>query len=111
MSIHTNHKTPSKGQHKFNRYLLGYVLSIILTLAAFLLVDYHTLSPHLIVILVFAFAVIQAYVQVLCFIRSNTSSQDSRWNLIAFLFTLFVIIVVVSGSLWIMYNLNYHMVN
>jgi cytochrome o ubiquinol oxidase operon protein cyoD len=32
-----------------------------------------------------------------------------RWRLTAFLFMLLVLVILVFGSLWIMYNLDYHM--
>jgi len=43
-----------------------------------------------------------------CFLHMNTSSED-RWNLVAFVFTVLIIAILVVGSIWIMWNLNYNM--
>ncbi|MBE8365690.1 cytochrome o ubiquinol oxidase subunit IV, partial [Leptospira borgpetersenii serovar Balcanica] len=43
-----------------------------------------------------------------CFLHMNASSEE-RWNLVAFVFTLLIIAIVVVGSIWIMWNLNYNM--
>lgn len=92
-------------------YVIGFVLSILLTVAAFVLVEQHQLTPVYLYIVLAILAVLQLIVQVVFFLRLNARTSDSRWDLIAFLFTLLVIGILVSGSLWIMYNLNYNMVN
>ncbi len=53
-------------------------------------------------------AISQLLVQSYCFLRLNTRSENT-WNTMPFLFTIFIIAVLVGGSVWIMYNLNYNM--
>lgn len=103
---HTEH---DKGHTKTKLYGTGFILSVLLTVAAFFLVQKHLLSDTALYVTVGALAFIQAIVQVFCFVRSNTSKEDGRWNVIAFIFTIGVMIILVGGSLWIMYNLNYNM--
>jgi cytochrome o ubiquinol oxidase operon protein cyoD len=89
-------------------YITGLVLSLILTCAAFLLVGKHLLSDGTLYIAISLLAFLQFCVQSLCFLRLN-AGPEGRWNLYPFLFAIFVVFVVIGGSLWIMYNLNYNM--
>ncbi|MCH9643539.1 MAG: cytochrome o ubiquinol oxidase subunit IV [Gammaproteobacteria bacterium] len=91
-------------------YLLGLVLSLIFTCASFLLVGKHLLKDSSLYIAITIFAIAQLIAQVACFLRM-TATKDGRWNTMPFLFTILIVAVLVFGSLWIMYNLNYNMVH
>jgi cytochrome o ubiquinol oxidase operon protein cyoD len=107
----SNLANKNPGRKKLVSYITGFVISIILILAAFGLVEKQAYSEQVLYIAVGALALVQALVQVYCFIRSNTSQEDGTWNILAIMFSGFVIMILVGGSLWIMYNLNYNMVN
>lgn len=116
---HTAQNT--RGLKTYKSYIIGYVVSMLLTLAAFGLTHVHMVDPRgpehvylladasLFTVLI-VLAVIQLYVQVTCFLRLN-ASKEGLWELMPFLFTLFVVLVLVAGSLWIMYHLNYNMMH
>jgi len=89
-------------------YLIGFSLCILLTLIPFALVAEHLLAPQHLYIVLLALAVLQLYVQVYYFLRLDTNPK-ARWNLVSFLFTIVIILTIVIGTLWIMYNLNYNM--
>lgn len=95
-------------------YASGFILSILLTLAAYIPVSRHVDTHHLsyahsqLVFLILFFAVVQLVVQVLFFLHLSQESKP-RWNLISFLFMLMVVLIIVIGSIWIMYHLNYNM--
>ncbi|WP_114191545.1 cytochrome o ubiquinol oxidase subunit IV [Edaphovirga cremea] len=89
-------------------YLIGFVLSIILTVIPFTMVMNGGASQAAILGVVLACAVVQIVVHLVYFLHMNSSSEE-RWNLVAFLFTVMIILIVVVGSLWIMYNLNINM--
>ena len=91
-------------------YITGLVLCLLLTMTAFVLVANHLLPTNEIYISLAILAVIQLIIQSVCFLRLN-AGPDGRWNLMPFLFAIFIVGVLVSGSLWIMYNLNYNMVH
>ena len=55
-----------------------------------------------------AMAVVQVLVHLVCFLHMNTKS-DEGWNMTAFVFTVLIIAILVVGSIWIMWNLNYNM--
>ncbi len=103
--------TAKPGRKKLASYITGFVLSIALTLIAFAIIEKQSFAPYVLFMAVGVLAIVQALVQVYCFIRSNTSQEDGAWNVIAIMFSAFVVAILVGGSLWIMYNLNYNMVS
>ncbi|HDL8505069.1 TPA: cytochrome o ubiquinol oxidase subunit IV [Yersinia enterocolitica] len=102
----TTHGGASHGSLK--SYLIGFILSVILTVIPFAMVMSGTASHTTILATVVGLAVVQIIVHLVYFLHMNGSSED-RWNLVAFLFTAMIIAIVVVGSLWIMYNLNINM--
>lgn len=74
---------------------------------AYWIVTRHLAEGHVLTGWVVGLAIIQALVQVVCYFHLGFEGKP-HWNLIMFLFTILVIIVVVGGSLWIMHNLNYN---
>ncbi|BEM81013.1 cytochrome o ubiquinol oxidase subunit IV [Serratia marcescens] len=107
---HSSHETSHGGAShgSVKSYLIGFILSIILTVIPFAMVMYGTASHSTILAVVVGMAVIQVIVHLVYFLHMNTSSEE-RWNLVALLFTAMIIGIVVVGSLWIMYNLNINM--
>lgn len=91
-------------------YIIGFVLCIILTLIPFALVAIHKLDTDILFISLAACAILQLLVQVTCFLRLNLSASG-LWNSMSFVLTLLIVAVIAGGSLWIMFNLNYYMVN
>jgi cytochrome o ubiquinol oxidase subunit IV len=92
----------SYGTHK--SYVIGFVLSIAFTLLSFYLVTYQVMPPETLYILVGVLAIVQFSIQTIFFLHLNPRSNAS-WNLISFLFTVVMTIVLVIGTMWIMYNL------
>jgi len=91
--------------------LIGFVLSLILTLAAFFIVirpDFFHLAVRDAIFVLLTLAVIQFIVQAMFFL-SLWREKGPRWNLVVFVSTIFIIITVVVGSIWIMNHLNYNM--
>ena len=107
---HSSHETSHGGAShgSVKSYLIGFILSIILTVIPFAMVMNGTASHSTILAVVVGMAVIPVVVHLVYFLHMNTSSEE-RWNLVALLFTAMIIGIVVVGSLWIMYNLNINM--
>lgn len=92
-------------------YIVGFALSVLLTLVSFVLVGQHFLpSKGFVMIALAVLAIVQLFIQVVFFLHVNTSPY-ARWNLLSFIFTVFVVVILAGGSLWIMYNLDYYMVH
>src|SRR5690348_8993633 len=110
MSHHEAKIEQVSGQKTIQSYVIGFVLCVILTLMAFALVEMRLLTDANLYIALAMLAMAQLFVQSICFLRLNASSEG-RWNLLPYLFTILIIAIFVGGSLWIMYNLNYNMVH
>lgn len=100
----TNKKT-------FSVYMLGFLLCIILTLIPFYVVIEHTMSKATMLEVLLVSAVLQFFVQVICFLRFHGKTEQGLLNIYTFSFTGVVCVVLIGGSLWIMNNLNYFMMN
>jgi len=95
-------------------YVIGFILSILLTMAAYILTAQHVHSDHevfshrFLTIAILSLAVIQLAVQMIFFLHLGDEPKP-RWNLMVFGLMFSVLLIVVAGSLWIMDHLNYHM--
>jgi|UniRef100_UPI0035CB8C60 cytochrome o ubiquinol oxidase operon protein cyoD len=89
-------------------YIIGFVLSVILTAIPFALVMTGMLDHTWTAILVLGSALIQVFVHMIYFLHMNTSNEGG-WSFLALLFTLIVIVITLSGSIWVMYHMNANM--
>lgn len=85
--------------------VLGFLISIVLTLLAFYLASFKGVGFDCAVA---GLGVAQAAVILLLFFNIFEETKP-RWNLIVFLFMVMVVLIVVLGSIWIMDNLNYNL--
>lgn len=91
-------------------YVSGFVMSLLLTVLAYLLVVKDVLDAKFVIPAIVFLAVTQFVVQLVFFLHLGRETRP-RWNLMAFLFMLLVVFIVVAGSLWIMANLDYNMMH
>ncbi|AEC18050.1 cytochrome o ubiquinol oxidase subunit IV [Gallibacterium anatis] len=103
-----NHDYAATEHGSVKSYLIGFGLSVILTLIPFLMVMNGSASKMSLLVIIAVTAVIQLIVQLVCFLHMGTS-EDGRWNLISFIFTAIVILLLVALSIWIMWSLNANM--
>lgn len=98
------------GHAHFTRrsYVIGFLLSVVLTAIPFWLVMTGALSAPFTTVIIVAFAVIQILVHTVCFLHVNTRAEGG-WTLMAYIFTAVMILIVIAGSLWIMFHLNANM--
>jgi cytochrome o ubiquinol oxidase subunit IV len=95
-------------------YLFGFTLSVFLTLTAFSVAEEHVHSGHtvfthpIVIILTAVLAIAQFFVQIYYFLHLGKESKP-RWKLLILCFMVLVVLILVIGSIWIMYNLNYRM--
>jgi cytochrome o ubiquinol oxidase operon protein cyoD len=104
MSAHTE---PQTSHGSVASYVVGFALSIALTLGAYFSVTHHLFSHIGLIAVIFVLAMVQLVVQLLFFLHLGREGKP-RFNLLTFLFMLLVLLIIVIGSLWIMNNLNYH---
>lgn len=89
-------------------YVIGFLLSVITTLLAYFIVVNGIWPTQVLVYAVLGIAVVQLVVQVVFFLHIG---RGSRWKLLTFMFTLLVVAILVIGSIWIMNNLDYNMMD
>lgn len=89
-------------------YVYGFLLSLVLTLAAYMLVTSKVLTGSLLIATVTGLALTQLLIQLILFLHLGSETKP-RWNQLTFVFTVVVAVILVFGSVWIMNNLNYHM--
>lgn len=94
---------------KLSTYITGYLLSVGLTLCAYLLVTHQSDSHYWFVVSAIAvLAIAQFLVQITYFLHISFASKE-RWRLVVLLFMMTIVLILVIGSIWIMNNLNYRM--
>jgi cytochrome o ubiquinol oxidase subunit IV len=101
-----NHNTAEHGSTK--SYIVGFILSLMLTFAAYFLVTGQILDRGLLIAVLLTLGLIQLIVQLFFFLHLGQEKKP-RWNLVFFLLTTMTILTVVIGALWIMEHLNYNM--
>jgi cytochrome o ubiquinol oxidase operon protein cyoD len=96
---------------RIRNYLIGFSLCITLTLASFFIVVNQIFSGMQAFIVISTFALLQFSVQLLLFLHVGQEKKP-KFNLGIFLYTAMTVIVIVIGTMWIMYNLDYnHSIN
>jgi cytochrome o ubiquinol oxidase operon protein cyoD len=91
--------------------VFGFIGSLVLTLVAFFFIvrpEYFHLSLQTVVIVIFALALVQFALQSFCFIHL-WEEKGTRWNLIVFLSTLSVVLIIIIFSIWVMTHLDKNM--
>jgi len=90
-------------------YLTGFMLAAVLTAVPFWLVLTQPLgAPGATALIVMGLAAVQVVVHMIFFLHMNSRSEGG-WNLLALLFTLLLVVIVLTGSLWVMHHLNVNM--
>ncbi|QHG92730.1 cytochrome o ubiquinol oxidase subunit IV [Coxiella endosymbiont of Amblyomma sculptum] len=86
------------------------VFCIFFTLISFTTVMYGLFSKEVALSIIFASALVQFAVQVVFFLQMSIKDEQNKMNLISFIFTIVVSVVLIVGSLWILWSLHYRMV-
>jgi cytochrome o ubiquinol oxidase operon protein cyoD len=104
-----DHDTMHAGHGSLRSYLTGFVLAAVLTIIPFWLVMGHVIaSPQTTILIVLGLAVVQIVVHMIYFLHLDTKSENG-WNMLAFMFTLVLVVIVLGASIWVMYNENANM--
>ena len=115
MSTETNHHGAHESAHdahghgSMRDYVIGFVLSVILTVIPFWLVMGEVLESRVwTVALIMIFGAIQIVVHMVYFLHMNRKSEGG-WILMSLLFTGIIIVIALVGSLWVMHHLESNM--
>ena len=107
---HSHNAHSGEGHGSFGSYMTGFVLAVILTVAAFALVMTGTLTGQNALFAIAGLAFVQIIVHLVFFLHMNTSSAQ-RWNVTAFAFTALTAVIVIGGTLWVMHNVSMNMMS
>ena len=90
-------------------YVTGFLLSVVLTAIPFALVMTGVIADARITAgIVMLAAIVQIVVHMVYFLHMNAKSEQG-WTMMALIFTVIVVVIVISGSIWVMYNMNSNM--
>jgi cytochrome o ubiquinol oxidase operon protein cyoD len=104
---HDHHGGAPHGSRR--EYWIGFILSVLLTAPAFGLVMSGVIAdPRITAGIVMALAMVQIVVHMIYFLHMNTKSENG-WTMLALIFTAIIVLIVISGSLWVMYHMNLNM--
>jgi len=106
---HGHHDETAASHSTFKGYATGFILSVILTAIPFWVVMgkmFDSSSTTGFVIL--ALGAVQIVVHMIYFLHMDTKSEGG-WNMLALIFTMVLVVITLSGSLWVMFHLNANM--
>ena len=90
-------------------YLIGFVLSVVLTAIPFWLVMGKVIaSPAVTAAVILAIGAVQIVVQMVYFLHMNTRVQGG-WSMLALIFTTILVVILLAGSFWVMHHMNTNM--
>lgn len=103
--LHTNRQAPPKKEHGTTKsYIVGYLLSLVFTAIPYYLVVNKTLVGGALLATILGFAVLQMVIQIFFFLHLGRGPKP-LYNVVFFVSTVGIILVVVGGSIFIMNNL------
>lgn len=106
---HDDHGHGGAAHGSFKGYMIGFLLSVVLTAIPFWLVMAKVIpNPQATTWIILGFAVVQILVHMAYFLHLNTSSEGG-WNMLALIFTMVLVVIALAGSIWVMYHMNANM--
>jgi cytochrome o ubiquinol oxidase subunit IV len=89
--------------------LIGFGASVVLTAIPFWLVMTGVLvDKQLTALVIMALAAVQVVVHMVYFLHMNTRSEGG-WTMMALIFTIIMVVIALTGSLWVMHHLTTNM--
>jgi cytochrome o ubiquinol oxidase operon protein cyoD len=114
-AVHDSHGSGHGSAHgdaphiTLDGYLIGFGLSVLLTAVPFYLVMSGVLeSKTATALAITILAIGQIVVHMVYFLHLDAKSE-AGWNMMALIFTAVILIIALTGSLWIMYHLKVNM--
>jgi cytochrome o ubiquinol oxidase operon protein cyoD len=103
------HEDHAESHGSLREYAVGFLLSVVLTAIPFWLVMSGAIpDKQTTALVIMAFAIVQIVVHMIYFLHMNTKSENG-WTVMALIFTIIIVVIALSGSLWVMYHLNHNM--
>lgn len=107
-SVISRHQTDETESASLAKYVVGFMGSLLLTAAAYVLVTRHVFAGNYLIAALASLAFLQFLLQMVCFLHIGSETKP-RWKLLVLVFMVGIVLILVGGSIWIMHNLNYRM--
>jgi cytochrome o ubiquinol oxidase operon protein cyoD len=107
---HSHSSTADYGHGTLGTYVIGFVVSVLLTAAAFGLVIKRVLPPDTALLVLGVLAFVQMVVHLVYFLHLS-SARSQRWNLIALGYTVLAAAFLIVGTMWVMHNVSMNMMS
>jgi cytochrome o ubiquinol oxidase operon protein cyoD len=106
---HHDHHDGSAVHGSMKDYVIGFVLSVILTAIPFYLVMNNVITDSVTTgFVILGIGAVQMIVHMVYFLHMNAKSEGG-WNMLALIFTVIIVVITLAGSLWVMYHMNKNM--
>ncbi len=105
---HNSSGKPKPEHGTMKSYVIGLILSLVVTLIPYYLVVNQSISGTALLATILGFAVIQMVIQITFFLHIGRGPKPN-WNLFFYVATVGVILIIVGGSILIINNLHYNM--
>ncbi|ALD15396.1 cytochrome O ubiquinol oxidase [Buchnera aphidicola (Aphis glycines)] len=92
---------------KVKSYIFGFLLSVLFTIIPFFIEKNHVFSYKISRFIILFCAFFQIIIHFIYFLHLNNISKNN-WYLMSLLFVFIIVFIVISGSVWIMFNLQHH---
>ncbi|MEX0348963.1 MAG: cytochrome o ubiquinol oxidase subunit IV [Paracoccaceae bacterium] len=97
------------GHGSLHSYLVGFALSVILTLIPFWLVLGDVMDNKVwAVVFIFTLGGLQMLVHIHYFLHVSLK-VDEGWQVMSMVLTILLLVIVLAGSIWVMFNLDENM--
>lgn len=106
---HDDHHDDGASHGSLKDYTIGFILSVILTAIPFWLVMGKVFDkPATTALIILGFAAVQIVVHMVYFLHMNARSEGG-WNMLSMIFTVVLVVITLSGSMWVMFHMNANM--
>ena len=105
---HEDH-AESENHGTLKGYVTGFILAVLLTAIPFWLVMGRVFDKSsTTALVVLGLAAVQIVVHMVYFLHMN-SKAEGGWTMLALIFTVMLVVILLSGSVWVMFHLNSNM--
>jgi cytochrome o ubiquinol oxidase operon protein cyoD len=100
-------KPLNKLERQKNTLAYALLACVVLSFATYIAVEFELLNGWALFSVITVFALMQLVIQ-LVFCLEIQDSEKPRFNVMVFFYTFVTVFILVAGSIWIMYNLDYN---
>ena len=99
----------SQNHGSYQSYIVGFVLSVALTVVPFWVVLGEVqISLFWALMIIFGLGAIQIMVHVYYFLHVTVQAEEG-WQAMSLLFTAILLVIILAGSIWVMFHLHENM--